>query len=279
MNTFTIKNLSKDYKKVKALDNISIEINEGVTGLLGHNGAGKSTFIKILAGIIKEYKGEVLFNGENIKKLGMNYNSLIGYVPQQQYIDMELSVLGFLNYMKAMKLVKSKDIDLEYILDKTNLLDNKDKKLKNLSGGMKQRVLIAQSILNDPKIILLDEPTAGLDPFERMNLRNLISDLSKDRIIILATHVISDIEFISNDLIFLKNGKLVSSGKQEKFIDNIKVFESYESEEELRKRDSDLILVNKIRTSNGIKIRYISDMDFDNRVSTNLDDVYLGVLK
>lgn len=277
MSDFRIENLTKEYGDLRALDHLNLEIKEGITGLLGHNGAGKSTLLNILTRILEPTSGTILYEGQEIQTLGLEYNDLIAYMPQQLALDLELSVYGFLKYMQAMKKVKS--CDLEKIIERVNLGEHRDKKVKNLSGGMKQRLLIGQALINDPKVLILDEPTAGLDPFERMNLRNLISDLSEGRIIIIATHVISDLEYIANDLIFLKKGKLIGQGSQEYFANKISVYESYLPEEVLRKEDPDLTVVNKIRTEEGVNIRFISEKNFENPVSTNLDDIYLGILK
>lgn len=277
MKEILISNLSKKYGDIKALDSINLEIKEGITGLLGHNGAGKSTLLNILTRIIKQDEGFVKYNGTDINELGLKYNDLISYMPQQLSINLEMSVYGFFKYMKAMK--KVKNCDLDEIIDLVNLKEHEDKKIKNLSGGMKQRLLIGQALINNPEILFLDEPTAGLDPFERKNLRNIISDLSEDRIVVIATHVISDLEYIANDLIFLKNGKLVDQGSQEYFSKIINVYESYLSENELLKMDEDILIVNKIRTDKGVNIRFISKKDFENKVQTNLDDIYLGILK
>ena len=277
MKEILISNLSKKYGDIKALDSINLEIKEGITGLLGHNGAGKSTLLNILTRIIKQDEGFVKYNGTDINELGLKYNDLISYMPQQLSINLEMSVYGFFKYMKAMK--KVKNCDLDEIINLVNLKEHKDKKIKNLSGGMKQRLLIGQALINNPEILFLDEPTAGLDPFERKNLRNIISDLSEDRIVVIATHVISDLEYIANDLIFLKNGKLVDQGSQEYFSKIINVYESYLSENELLKMDEDILIVNKIRTDKGVNIRFISKKEFENKVQTNLDDIYLGILK
>lgn len=276
MNQLEIKKIRKAYGKTLALDDITTILRPGVTGLLGHNGAGKSTLIQILTGTLKADAGQVVFNGKSLDQWGIDYHRFISYVPQQLRLDMDLSVEGFLHYFAALKKIDRPDFGP--LLDRLNLSSHKDKKVKHLSGGMKQRLLLAQALLNQPKILFLDEPTAGLDPVERMNLRNMLADLSEDMIILLATHVISDVEFIANHLIFLKDGRLVDQGSQEYFSAKIQVYESYEDEKVLRAKDPQLILVNKIRHDRGLLVRFISDQALGQRVTTGLDDIYLGIL-
>lgn len=276
MNRLKIKKVSKSYGKTLALDSVTTELNVGVTGLLGHNGAGKSTLIQILLGLLSKDTGEVIYNEKSIEEWGIEYNKFLSYVPQQLNLNMDLSVEGFLCYFATLKRVK--DANICELLERLNLLTHRKKKVKQLSGGMKQRLLLAQALLNRPKILFLDEPTAGLDPFERKNLRNLLGELSEDMIIFLATHVISDLEFIANNLIFLKEGKLIAEGSQEHFAKSINVYESYEDEEILRKKNPQLIMVNKMHNERGVIKRFVSDIEIGNHVTTGLDDIYLGVL-
>ena len=207
-----IKNLSKTYVKgkPKSLDNLSTEFTSGVYGILGPNGAGKSTLMNIIADNIKADSGEVLYNGENIIKLGKDFRNILGYMPQQQGIYKSFTGRRFLWYMASLKGIPKKEAKerIENVLNLVNLKDHADKKLGAYSGGMKQRILIAQALLNDPEVLLLDEPTAGLDPMERIRIRNFISEIAINKIVIITTHIVSDIQYISKEILLMNKGKL-----------------------------------------------------------------------
>ena len=195
------------------MEDISLEFSGGVYALLAPNGAGKTTLIKMLTTLIFPTKGEILWNGDEIVKLDAAYREVIGYLPQDFGYYKNHSPLQFLKYLAALKGIDAKTADRKSreLLELVSLSDVRDKKMRKFSGGMLQRVGIAQAMLNDPKILILDEPTAGLDPKERVRFRNLISSLSKDRIVILSTHIVSDIETIANSVIMFKDHRLLTN--------------------------------------------------------------------
>ncbi|MEG1481291.1 ABC transporter ATP-binding protein [Clostridium sp.] len=280
-----IENISKSYNRGKkqALNNINITLREGVYGLLGANGAGKSTLMNILTDNIEADSGTITLDRTNILKLGKDFRNILGYVPQQQGIYDDFTAIRFLWYMAALKGMKQKFAKerIEYVLDLVNLKDVAHKKLKSFSGGMKQRILIAQALLNDPKIIILDEPTAGLDPKERIRIRNFISEISIHKIIILATHVVSDIEYIAREIILLKEGEILMKGSQLDLLKTMdgKVFECIISEETLNDVQSNYKVSNISADNEGLSVRIInnsppSDLNFK-KVKANLEDLYL----
>lgn len=206
-----IKNLRKVYGKKIALDDYSITLHEGIYGVLGANGAGKSTLMNLITDNVKRTGGEILYDGTDILKLGKDFRKVLGYMPQQQGIYENMTAQTFLYYMAEIKAIPKKIAgpEIEQMLQATNLYEVRHKRLGEFSGGMKQRALLAQALLGNPKVLILDEPTAGLDPKERIRIRNFISSLSRDRIILLATHIVSDIESISDKIVMMKSGHLV----------------------------------------------------------------------
>lgn len=212
-----LEHISKEYKNTTALDDFSMTFSEGVYGLLGPNGAGKSTLMKLITRNIKPTAGEIYLDGTDIHTLKREYQRLIGYMPQQQAIYPFYTGRMFLAYMGLLKGVEKKVLndEIEKYASKVNLLDVLDRKVGTYSGGMKQRLLIAQAFLGDSKIIIFDEPTAGLDPKERIHVRNLIHDNSAGKIILIATHVVQDIEDIASQIMLLKKGVLIEMAAPE----------------------------------------------------------------
>ena len=212
-----LEHISKEYKNTTALDDFSMTFSEGIYGLLGPNGAGKSTLMKLITRNIKPTAGEIYLDGTDIHTLKREYQRLIGYMPQQQAIYPFYTGRMFLAYMGLLKGVEKKVLndEIEKYASKVNLLDVLDRKVGTYSGGMKQRLLIAQAFLGDSKIIIFDEPTAGLEPKKRIHVRNLIHDNSAGKIILIATHVVQDIEDIASQIMLLKKGVLIEMAAPE----------------------------------------------------------------
>ena len=216
----TIQNLTKTYGSKVALREFSYTFAPGIYGILGANGAGKSTLMNLITDNVKRDSGEILWNGTEILKLGRSFRREVGYMPQQQGMYPDYSARDFLCYMAAVKELPRKESrrQIEELLEVVNLSDDAHKRLGGFSGGMRQRVLLAQALLGDPKILILDEPTAGLDPKERLRLRQYISELAQNKIVFLTTHIVSDIESIANDVLMMKQGELVAHGAPEALI-------------------------------------------------------------
>jgi ABC-type multidrug transport system ATPase subunit len=219
----TVENLTKKYGEKVALREFSYTFTPGIYGILGANGAGKSTLMNLITDNVKRTEGQILWDGTDILKLGASFRKLLGYMPQQQGMYSDFSARAFLRYMADVKGLKRKDAkaQIEQLLELVNLKDVAHKKLGGFSGGMRQRVLLAQALLGEPQILILDEPTAGLDPKERLRLRQYISDLAQDRIVFLTTHIVSDIESIATDVLLMKDGQLVRHGTPEELIDSV----------------------------------------------------------
>ncbi len=209
-----IENLTKDFQGVRAVNGITCTMEKGVYGLLGINGAGKTTLMRMLCTLLRPTEGSIYYHGADIFQMGADYRRVLGYLPQEFGYYPDFTVKDYLLYIASIKGVSraaaSRKVML--LLEKTGLSKMKNRRMKKLSGGMKRRVGIAQAMLNDPEILILDEPTAGLDPSERIRFRNLISELASERLVILSTHIVSDIEFIANEILLMKEGKILHSG-------------------------------------------------------------------
>lgn len=278
-----IRGLNKNYGAKVALQDFHAVFENGIYGILGPNGAGKSTLMNILTDNLLRDSGRILCNETEITKMKAQYRKIMGYMPQQQQLYDSFTVNHFISYMGTLRGMDKKEIRrrMEELLPLLNLSEVRRKKIKELSGGMKQRVLLVQALLDDPQILILDEPTAGLDPKERIRIRNLISDLSGDKIVLIATHVVSDIEFISKEILLMKNGKVVDKDCPEALQKKIagKVFEIRISQDELNQVKQEFEISNLFRTDGEIVVRVISEQRPGKyrwtEVSPTLEDVYL----
>lgn len=217
MHELQLNEIQKRYKDKIAVQKINYTFSKGVYGLLGENGAGKTTLLRLLCGILQPTTGNICCDGMDIWQMGAEYRRLLGYLPQELGYYENFTAEKFLHYIAALK-----NLPIEYaeqriqkLLDMVELQDTKKKKLKTFSGGMLRRVGIAQALLNDPEILILDEPTAGLDPKERVRFRNIISSLGKEKTVLLSTHIVSDIEYIADQILIMKNGELIRSGTEQ----------------------------------------------------------------
>lgn len=279
----TLTNLTKQYGSFTALNNFSYEFTAGVYGLLGPNGAGKSTLMNIITDNLKATSGTVIFDGMATTEMGADFRKLLGFMPQQQGIYPNFTLERFLCYMAALKGMKKADAkaDIDRLLKLVNLQDSRNKRLGGFSGGMKQRALVAQAMLGDPKIIILDEPTAGLDPKERIRIRNLIAEIAFEKIVIIATHVVSDIEFIAKEVLLLKNGEIIGSGKPHELCEKISenVFEITTDEDSLPEISAKFKVGNISKDEKNIYVRVISEnppADYEYKAcKPDLEDLYL----
>ena len=261
-----LEGLKKSYTKGKtyAVQDFSYCFTPGVYGLLGPNGAGKSTLMNMITQNLSPDSGTITLDGTSIEKLGAAYRNLLGYMPQQQGLYDDFTGEKFLWYMAALKGLKRQEARdaVKRSLEVVNLWQDRFKKLRSYSGGMKQRVLIAQALLNDPKILIMDEPTAGLDPKERIRIRNFISEISKDKIVLLATHVVPDIEFISKEILVMGAGRIVRHGTPRELLAGMDgyVFEVLVTPEEQKLYEaSGCKLANVMLTSEGGRLRIVTD--------------------
>lgn len=261
-NMLTIQNVTKQYGNKIALDEVNLTFENGVTGLLGPNGAGKSTLMRILATLDRPTKGIVSFQGQDITKKPNELRRILGYLPQDFGVYPNMNAYEFLEYMAAMKglTMKTARKRIKDLLDVLNLGDTGKKHLSDFSGGMKQRVGIAQAMLNDPKILIVDEPTVGLDPEERIGFRNLLASLAAKRIIILSTHIVSDVESIAPKIVVMKKGKLLADTTPEQIIRESEgnVWNVVVPVEKLEYMQQKFAVSNAMQRADGIHMRIVS---------------------
>ena len=281
--SLVLNNVRKKFGNLISVDDISIEMENGLYGLLGTNGAGKTTLMRILCTVLKPSDGKIYYNGEDIFEMDGRYRNIIGYLPQEFGFYPNLSVKDYLSYIASLKGLNKRltKVRIEKLLEITGMQIHSSKKMKKLSGGMKRRVGIAQALLNDPKILILDEPTAGLDPMERIKFRNLIGELSKDKIVLLSTHIVSDIEAIAKHIFVMKDGKIIKQGSAFELCSNI----SYKAWIYRCKSDQADKLISKFKNSISfvkesgeyVEMRILSEDKPDNNakcVEITLEDVF-----
>ncbi|GAA0372806.1 ABC transporter ATP-binding protein [Bacillus horti] len=265
-----------------AIKDITLELQEGVLGLLGENGAGKSTLMRMLATITKPTAGQILWQGRDIGKNPEAIRSQLGYLPQEFGIYPNLSAMEFLEYMAAIKGVHGKDARrrIEELLNTLHLTKHAHKKLGGFSGGMKQRVGIAQALLNDPRVLIVDEPTVGLDPFERSSFRQLLSDLSRERVIIFSTHIVSDVEVTANQIAIISKGTLIHHADQEALVAGIqgKVWIANVSSQRAEELKREYLVSSTVRHEQHLQVKIVAENPPDLEavaVSPVLEDAYL----
>jgi len=281
-----VENLSKNYRRgVQALRDVQLTLAPGVLGLLGPNGAGKSTLMRILATITQPSAGRVLWNGEEIAKNPDALRSVLGYLPQDFGVYPNLNAIEFLEYLAAVKGIPAEAARrrIGELLEVVNLADAAKRPLGGYSGGMRQRVGIAQALLNDPQLLIVDEPTAGLDPEERVRFRNLLSELSGERIIILSTHIVSDVEAVATSIAILAHGRLLAHGPPEAFLASVsgKVWEVVVASADLPVLRQKHLVSSTAHRSDGVHARVVADASPEagaRPLEPSLEDAYLRAL-
>lgn len=278
-----VDKVSKKFKDKKAVDNISLELTPGVWGLLGANGAGKTTLMRMIAGIMRPTSGQVLYDGVPIQTLGEGYREVFGFLPQEFGFYPEFTVKDYLAYVAALKGLQERESRrrIHELLERVSLTDVYNKKIARLSGGMKRRVGIAQALLNDPEVLILDEPTGGLDPGERVRFRNLLSEFAHDRIVLISTHIVPDVEYIATCHAIIRNGRLLATGTTEELVKLVegKVWSCTIPARAVPEYESRLQIIS-LRNENdgGVSIRYLAENpcnDISVPSVPRLEDLYL----
>lgn len=255
--------LCKNYGTKCAVDHISASLVPGVYGLLGANGAGKTTLMRMICGVLKPSSGNIRLNGKTMQELGEQYYTHLGYMPQDFGFYPDFTAREFMLYIAAVKGLVSKEArrKTETLLDMVGLHDVADQKIKSFSGGMKQRLGIAQAVLNDPSILILDEPTAGLDPKERVRFRNIISDFAKEKIVILSTHIVSDVSYIADTILMMKQGRFLLQEPMSAVTDGIrgKVWEVLASDRDAAGYSRRFCVVSLHHENNQVRLRIVNE--------------------
>ena len=286
MNSLSIKNLTKTYANgVQALSNISLEINNGMFGLLGANGAGKSSLMRTIVGLQSADSGEILLNGINVLENPMFIKEQLGFLPQDFGVYPKISAYDLLNHIAILKGVSNKTErkeQIESLLEKVNLLTQKNKEVHTFSGGMRQRFGVAQALLGNPKIIIVDEPTAGLDPEERNRFNGLLSEIGSERIVILSTHLVEDVRNLCSQMAIMHNGKVLLQGNPNDFVTELKnkIWQKQIQKEQLEQYKTDFQVIASNYIGGELNIQVFSNeflADFD-AVNPTLEEVYFNTL-
>ena len=282
MHELKLINVQKNFKDKEAVKSVNYSFTNGVYGLLGENGAGKTTLMRLVCGVLKPTSGKICCDEIEIASLGAGYRNLLGYLPQDFGFYGAFTAERFLRYMAALKALPQEYAEsrIDELLDMVELKSVKKKKLKTFSGGMLRRIGIAQALLNDPRILILDEPTAGLDPKERVRFRNMISSLGKNRIVILSTHIVTDVDYIADRILIMKEGRIIKEGTEQEVRDQVEgcVWECTVSEREAGRLSSEFIVSNMRSAGENIMLRIISrrqPVEDAKNVETVLEDAYL----
>ena len=278
-----IDHMTKQFQDKRAVNDVSLKLTPGVWGLLGANGAGKTTLMRMVAGILQPTKGEIYYDGIEIGTLGAAWRDVFGYLPQEFGFYPEFTVKNYLEYMAALKGLTKTDTKkrIHDLLELLTLSEVKNKKIAKLSGGMKRRVGIAQALLNEPEVLFLDEPTSGLDPGERVRFRNLLSEFAHDRIVLISTHIVSDVEYIATQNAVMKDGSIIASGTTEQLVQQIngKVWNARIRPEEAARWEQQLCVVSLRNEEDGsISIRYLAEkpeVPQSQNIEPRLEDLYL----
>ena len=269
-----------------AVRDFSCTLTEGVYGLLGPNGAGKTTLMNLLAGNLSPTSGKIMLDGDETGRMGDSYRRLLGYMPQMQSLYDDFTGERFLWYMAGLKGIGRREgkKEIDRLLQVVNLQEDRYRKIKSYSGGMKQRLLLAQALLSNPRILILDEPTAGLDPQERIRIRNYISRISEERIVLLATHIVSDVESIAKETLFIKKGRLLLEGSPSETLGMLEghVFEVLTEEGQELPRKPRLLVSNISRTADGVLYRVVGNEKPEfapaRTVHPTMEDLYLYLM-
>ncbi|MDO5291773.1 MAG: ABC transporter ATP-binding protein [bacterium] len=280
----SVIDLVKSYGNKNAIDGINLEFENGIYGLLGPNGSGKTTLIRIICDILKPTEGIVKLDGEDVHILDEDYRNILGYLPQKLGYYPNFTAKDYLMYLAQLKGMEKKEAKkrTKEVLEFVSLTEERNHKIKTFSGGMKQRLGIAQALLNDPKVLILDEPTAGLDPTERIRFRNILAQFSKDRIVILSTHIVSDVESVATNIIMLKKGKVALNDTHQTILESIqdKVYTITCPMDQVEVYRNNHIVTGMLPVEAGMQLRIISDtMPCEGAVliAPNLEDLYLSV--
>lgn len=278
----TLQNITKKYERILVLNDISLTLKPGIYGLLGANGAGKTTLFKIICRLMEPTHGSIKFNGKNVNQQAEAYRTNLGFLPQDFSYYPDFTGMRFMLYIAALKglnntVAKKRSLEL---LKQVGLEEMKDMKIRKYSGGMKQRLGIAQAMLNNPQILILDEPTVGLDPKERVKFRKLISSFANNKIVILSTHIVADVEYIADEIIVLKKGMILNKGTTDILLKEIQnhVWECFVNMDQINLFEDKFIVSNRKYTENGAVLRIVSTNQpalNAKKVEPSLEDLYL----